>query len=83
VSASTFTGAQIAGLVNAGADEPVMVSLNAAIDGVDTGLDSKGSDILFEYVDATHVTGVTADARTYPQRPVVLARTGREKPSPL
>ena len=39
---ATFTGAQIAGLVASGADEPVKVSLNAAIDNVDTGLDSKG-----------------------------------------
>ena len=37
-----FTGAQITGLVASGADEPVKVSLNAAIDNVDTGLDSKG-----------------------------------------
>ena len=32
-----FTGAQIAGLVDAGADEPVTVSLNPAIDGVGHG----------------------------------------------
>ena len=36
---AAFTGAQIAGLVDAGADEPVTVSLNPAIDGGDTGLD--------------------------------------------
>ena len=60
---ASFTGAQIAGLVDAGADEPVKVSLNPAIDGVDTGLDSKGANILFDYVDATHVNGV-ADGRT-------------------
>ena len=34
--------ADLAGLVASGADEPVTVSLNAAIDNVDTGLDSKG-----------------------------------------
>ena len=39
---ASFTGAQIAGLVASGADEPVKVSLNAAIDGVDTGLISQG-----------------------------------------
>ncbi|WP_210214451.1 hypothetical protein, partial [Mesorhizobium sp. M4A.F.Ca.ET.020.02.1.1] len=60
---AAFTGAQIAGLVNAGADEPVTVSLNPLIDNVDTGLDSKGSSILFDFVDATHVNGV-ADGRT-------------------
>ena len=60
---AAFTGAQIAGLVDAGADEPVTVSLNPAIDGVDTGLDSKGSNILFDVVSATQVNGV-ADGRT-------------------
>ena len=47
---ASFTGAQIAGLVASGADEPVTVSLNAAIDNVDTGLDSKGENILFDVV---------------------------------
>ena len=32
------------GLVASGADEPVTVSLNAAIDNVDTGLDSQGAE---------------------------------------
>ena len=48
---ASFTGAQIAGLVASGADEPVKVSLNPAIDGVDTGLDSKGENILFDVVE--------------------------------
>ena len=61
---ASFTGAQIKGLVNAGADEAVKVTLNSAINNVDTGLDSKGFDILFQYVDATHINGVTSDART-------------------
>ena len=61
---ASFTGAQIAGLVNPGADEPVKVTFNAAIDGANTGLDSKGLDILFKYIDATHISGVTSDART-------------------
>ena len=43
------------GLVASGADEPVTVSLNAAIDNVDTGLDSKGENILFDVVSATQV----------------------------
>ena len=60
---ASFTGAQIAGLVDTGADEPVTVSLNPAIDGADTGLDSKGSNILFDVVSATQVNGV-ADGRT-------------------
>jgi hypothetical protein len=63
-SVATFTGVQIADLVDTGADKPVKVSLNPAIDGVDTGLDSKGFNILFDYVDATHVNGVTSDGRT-------------------
>ena len=41
---ATFTGAQIIGLVASGADEPVTVSLNAAIDGVDTGLYLEGRE---------------------------------------
>ena len=49
--------------MDAGADEPVTVSLNPAIDGADTGLDSKGSNILFDVVSATQVNGV-ADGRT-------------------
>ena len=60
---ASFTGAQIAGLVASGADEPVTVSLNAAIDNVDTGLDSKGENILFDVVSPTQVNGV-AGART-------------------
>ena len=55
---ASFTGAQIAGLVASGADEPVTVSLNAAIDDVDTGLDSKGENILFDVVSPTQVNGV-------------------------
>ena len=60
---ATFTGAQIAGLVASGADEPVKVSLNAAIDGVATGLFSQGVSIVFDVVSATQVNGV-AGART-------------------
>ena len=60
---ASFTGAQISGLVASGADEPVTVSLNAAIDNVDTGLDSKGENILFDVVSPTQVNGV-AGART-------------------
>ena len=60
---ASFTGAQIAALVASGADEPVTVSLNAAIDNVDTGLDSKGENILFDVVSATQVNGV-AGGRT-------------------
>ena len=55
---ASFTGAQIIGLVASGADEPVKVSLNAAIDNVDTGLDSKGENILFDVVSPTQVNGV-------------------------
>ena len=55
---ATFTGAQIAGLVASGADEPVTVSLNAAIDNVATGLFSQGENILFDVVSPTQVNGV-------------------------
>ena len=60
---ATFTGAQIIGLVASGADEPVKVSLNAAIDNVDTGLYSQGVSIVFDVISATQVNGV-AGART-------------------
>ena len=60
---ATFTGAQIAGLVASGADEPVTVSLNAAIDNVATGCSRKASDILFDVISPTQVNGV-AGART-------------------
>ena len=46
-----------------GADEPVKVSLNAAIDNVATGLYSKGVSIVFDVISATQVNGV-AGART-------------------
>ena len=61
---ASFTGAQIAGLVASGADEPVKVSLNAAIDGVDTGLDSKGENILFDVRRARRRSNGVAGART-------------------
>ena len=60
---ASFTGAQIAGLVASGADEPVTVSLNAAIDNVATGLFSQGVSIVFDVVSPTQVNGV-AGART-------------------
>ena len=52
-----FTAAELATLVNSGADEPVTIKFNAAVTG-DTGLDSKGFDVSWVYVDATHVNGV-------------------------
>src|SRR6185436_1674526 len=58
-----FTAAELAGLVSPGADEGVTIKLNLNIEGVDSGLDSKGENILFDYVDATHVNGV-AGGRT-------------------
>ena len=60
---ATFTGAQIAGLVASGADEPVTVSLNAAIDNVATGLFSQNVSIVFDVISPTQVNGV-AGART-------------------
>ena len=52
-----FTAAELATLVNSGADEPVTIKFNTAVSG-DTGLDSKGFDVSWVYVDATHVNGV-------------------------
>ena len=60
---ASFTGAQIAGLVASGADEPVTVSLNAAIDNVATGLFSQNVSIVFDAISPTQVNGV-AGART-------------------
>ena len=58
-----FTAAELATLVNSGADEPVTIKFNAAVTG-DTGLDSKGFDVSWVYVDATHMNGVALiDAR--------------------
>ena len=58
-----FTGAQIAGLVASGADEPVKVSLNAAIDDVATGCSRKASASCLTSISPTQVNGV-AGART-------------------
>ena len=55
---ASFTGAQIIGLVASGADEPVTVSLNAAIDNVATGLFSQNVSILFDVISPTQVNGV-------------------------
>ncbi len=60
---ASFTGAQLAGLVDAGADEPVKVTFNQLVDGVDTGLDSKGENILYDVISPTQVNGV-AGGRT-------------------
>ena len=43
--------------MNSGADEPVTIKLNTALSG-DTGLDSKGFDVMWVSVDATHTNGV-------------------------
>src|SRR6185503_6962840 len=60
---ATFTYAQLLGLVDVGADEEIKFSLNANIEGTDTGVDSKDADVLWNYVDATHAQGETADGR--------------------
>ena len=58
-----FTAAQLATLVNAGADEAVTIKLATATQlSGDTGLASKGSQVNWQVVDATHINGVaTAD----------------------
>src|SRR5262245_35993408 len=58
-----FTAAEILSLVSFHTDEPGTVSLNDPINGVDTGLQSNGENILFGSVDATHVNGL-AGGRT-------------------
>ena len=56
---AVFTAAQLATLVNAGADEAVTIKLaNATQLSGDTGLNSKGSQVNWQVVDATHINGV-------------------------
>ena len=56
---ATFTAAQLATLVNAGADEAVTIKLADATQlSGDTGLDSKGFQVDWKVVDATHINGV-------------------------
>src|SRR4029079_1390763 len=57
-TSANFTAADILSLVNIGADEPGKVSFNSAIDGVDSGIDSKGNNVLYKVIDATHIQGV-------------------------
>src|SRR4029450_12574454 len=47
-----------AGVVRRGAEEPVTIKLNAAIDGGDSGLNSKGFDIIYDVVSPTQTNGV-------------------------
>jgi hypothetical protein len=54
---ATITDAQILSLVNIGADEPGTVSLNPNIDLMDTGLQSKGEDIVYRFDDPSHLNG--------------------------
>ena len=55
---ATFTGAQIAGLVASGADEPVKVSLNAGDRRCRHGTGLEGREHPVRLVDATHIEGV-------------------------
>jgi T1SS-143 domain-containing protein len=60
---AVFTAAQLATLVTTGADEQISIGLSQTIDDVDTGLDSKGLDVLYDVVSATQVNGVATDGR--------------------
>ena len=54
-----YTAAQIASLVSPGADAPVTIQLASAAQlSGDTGLDSKGFQVDWVVVDATHINGV-------------------------
>ncbi|MBR0810913.1 hypothetical protein JQ544_05235, partial [Bradyrhizobium diazoefficiens] len=62
---ATFTSAQLATLVSSGADENVTIKLASAAQlSGDTGLDSKGTQVNWQVVDATHINGVSTDGRT-------------------
>jgi large repetitive protein len=55
---ASITAAALATLVTAGADAPVTISLNSAIDGALTGLEQGGTAIYWDYVSATQVRGL-------------------------
>jgi VCBS repeat-containing protein len=61
---ATLLASELAGLVSAGADAPLSIDFNAAIDGVDTGLEQGGTAILWDYVDANTVNGVVSGTST-------------------
>ena len=50
--------AQLQSLVSPGADAPVTIGLNAAIDGAATGLTQNGVSIVWDFVSATQVRGL-------------------------
>ncbi|QNN67500.1 hypothetical protein H9L13_00580 [Sphingomonas lutea] len=59
----SLTVAQLKGLVDAGADTPITIGLNAGIEGTNTGLTQLGIPILWDYVSETQVRGlVNGDA---------------------
>ena len=58
---ASITVAQIQGLVSPGADAPVTIGLNAAIDGVATGLTQNGVSIVWDVVSATQVRGLVGN----------------------
>ncbi|MCL6730102.1 hypothetical protein, partial [Sphingomonas hankyongi] len=58
---ASITVAQLQSLVTPGADSPVTISLNSAIDGVNTGLTQNGVNIVWDYVDATHARGLVGN----------------------
>src|SRR4029079_2140606 len=57
-TSGSFTVAQIQGLVAPGADAPVTIGFNSAIEGTATGLTQNGLALTWGYVDATYVQGV-------------------------
>ena len=58
---ASISAASIASLVSAGADAPVTIGLNAAIDGVATGLFQNGVSIVWDVVSATQVRGLVGN----------------------
>jgi hypothetical protein len=58
---ASISVAAIASLVNGGADQPITIGLNAAIEGVATGLTQGGVSIVWDFVSATQVRGVLAN----------------------
>ncbi|WP_143271776.1 DUF5801 repeats-in-toxin domain-containing protein, partial [Bradyrhizobium mercantei] len=78
---ATFSGATIASLVNSGADAPISISFNAAINGVDTGLTQStvfggtAYKIVWSYVSATEIDGIVSGGPNNGDKVFTLVKT--------
>ncbi|WP_456732059.1 T1SS-143 repeat domain-containing protein [Bradyrhizobium sp. USDA 3364] len=78
---ATFSGATIASLVNSGADAPITISFNTAINGVDTGLTQTAVfggtafKIVWSYVSATEIDGIVSGGPNNGDKVFTLVKT--------